>query len=431
MGNEGNELETLKVRMLGCFSMSYGTKAISLKRMEQSKAAKLLQMLLLAGENGISKRELLDYLYESGVETAGNDCNRNLNNVIYRLKKQLRAAGLPDEDCIQIQDGICTFKVSCPLELDTEYFRNLVLEARRKKGQERQECYLKANESYHGALLPGNESDMWFHEKSLELKMLYEETIHELDAAYSQDGKYRELLPVYERAVAIYPFDDWQVWQVRYYLELYCYEEAAKIYNETLERYKRELGRQPVEELRKQFDDLYMDEKNHMAGKKKSADGNYTSIDYLFQTQEGDVAKSLFDKGKQDGAYYCSYPSFVDYCRLLVRGRSCVENKVILMFLTLTYNEKMEIITQNKFSDQMMNLRKAIQTSLRSNDAFTRYGNRHFILALTHLEKTDCSKIFTRIEAAFHRFPQNGCEVWYHASMTQELKNLAENIEVR
>ena len=47
MGNEGNELETLKVRMLGCFSMSYGTKAISLKRMEQSKAAKLLQMLLL------------------------------------------------------------------------------------------------------------------------------------------------------------------------------------------------------------------------------------------------------------------------------------------------------------------------------------------------------------------------------------------------
>ena len=56
----------------------------------------------------------------------------------------------------------------------------------------------------------GNESDMWFHEKSLELKMLYEETIHELDAAYSQDGKYRELLPVYERAVAIYPFDDWQ-----------------------------------------------------------------------------------------------------------------------------------------------------------------------------------------------------------------------------
>ena len=66
-------------------------------------------------------------------KTAGNDCNRNLNNVIYRLKKQLRAAGLPDEDCIQIQDGICTFKVSCPLELDTEYFRNLVLEARRKK----------------------------------------------------------------------------------------------------------------------------------------------------------------------------------------------------------------------------------------------------------------------------------------------------------
>ena len=49
MGNEGNELETLKVRMLGCFSMSYGTKAISLKRMEQSKAVNCCRCCFLQG----------------------------------------------------------------------------------------------------------------------------------------------------------------------------------------------------------------------------------------------------------------------------------------------------------------------------------------------------------------------------------------------
>ena len=40
------------------------------------------------------------------------------------------------------------------------------------------------------------------------------------------------------------------------------------------------------------------------------------------------------------GAYYCTYPSFVDYCRLIVRAKERNEFPAVLMFLTLSQKKK-------------------------------------------------------------------------------------------
>ena len=70
----------------------------------------------------------------------------------------------------------------------------------------------------------------------------------------------------------------------------------------------------------------------------------------------------------------------------------------------------------------MQLLKEVIGDSLRIGDAFTRYGNRHFILMLVKTKLEFCSSVFQRIEAAYTKRTGKG-ELWYYADMTQELKD--------
>lgn len=87
------EKEILQVRMLGGFSMVYQEKTLVFDRNYISKSTQLLQILFLHLEKGIAKERLLEELY--GRDDVENR-NGSLNNTIFRLRKQLEAAGLPE-----------------------------------------------------------------------------------------------------------------------------------------------------------------------------------------------------------------------------------------------------------------------------------------------------------------------------------------------
>ena len=407
----------LKVQMLGRFSMTYGDVPVSLNKTGSAKSIRLIQMLLLSGSVGIAKAELMDSLYGWNGSNEGGNRNRNLNNLIYRLKGQLMAAGLPDDDYVVSRDGMCFWTSSIPVELDTERFQSLVYRARQCSGAEQTQLYQMANECYFGELLPINATDTWFYEKSIYFKELYQETISELENAFRSQSDYKNLLALYTRAVSIYPFDNWQIKLIRCNLEMYRYDEARSIYNRTMEMYARELGNPPTEELQKCFEQLDFDDKVSK-GKRKPV------TDRLFAGRENDVARAIFEQDTSSGAYYCTYPSFIDYCRLVVRFMKRNNFDSVIMFFTLTQKERKTGNGQNEdvLGQQMEILKTAIQSSLRSGDAFTRYGNRHYILMLTHINKKDCSSVFSRIEYAYNRMSGGIGEIWYHASMTQELE---------
>lgn len=416
------EMECLKVRMLGYFAMSYGDMPVSLKKAESAKSVRLLQMLLLAGNTGIAKNELIDNLYSWGEIRDGANRNRNLNNLIYRLRKQLLASGLPEDVYVEIREGVCYWKSAFPVELDTECFQNAVRQARQAEGSERIRLYREANECYCGELLPVNLTDVWFLQKNMALKELYYETIRELEQEFRRKNDYMSLLSLYERAGAIYPFDSWQTALIRCNLEMYRYDEAAKIYHQTMELYARELGEPPVAELQQCFEDAEVQDAHHTPGiMNPQSSGNF---DKIFLEREKDMARAIFEHDQECGAYYCSYPSFVDYCRLIVRGRKRQQVNSVLMFLTLTPHERQGNTGERKFEKQMELLKTAIGISLRSNDAYTRYGNRHYILLLMKITKEDCAKVFGRIESAYNRLPHHSGEVWYHTALTQELEAL-------
>ena len=103
--------ERFEIRMLGTFSVNYAGREIVIDRNAVSKTTQLLQMLALHGQEGISKAGLIDALY--GRETVENK-NGSLNNTIFRLRRQLKAAGLPDSQYICIQNGMCTWDEAIP-----------------------------------------------------------------------------------------------------------------------------------------------------------------------------------------------------------------------------------------------------------------------------------------------------------------------------
>lgn len=239
----------------------------------------------------------------------------------------------------------------------------------------------------------------------------------ELERELQKNKDYKNRLLLYARVAAIYPFEDWQLRQMRCNLELYRYDEALNIYNETMELYAREMdGTTPSEEMQECFEELKLLDENH----RRNTDDveSWRNMDKIFRGKRGDIIRALLAEESVTKAYYCTYPSFVDYCHLVVRAKERNKFSAVLMFLTLSQKKAQQSMN---LSEQMGLLKDVLGDSLRVGDAYTRYGNRHFILMLVNTEIEFCSTIFRRVEAAYTKRAGKG-DLWYYADMTQELK---------
>ena len=408
----------LRIQMLGGFSMYYGDDALILNKAGSSKSVRLFQMLLLSLQSGIPKRELIDNLYGWNEKTDTGNRNKNLNNLIYRLKGQLVSCGLPDADYVEIREGKCYLKSVVSFQLDTQQFEQTMRLARREQDSaERIRLFGTANEMYRGELLPANLSDMWFFHKSNYYKELYLEAVGELEKEFRIKRDYKNLIRLYSRVTAIYPFENWQTKLIRCNLEIYRYDEALEIYNNTMELYAREMGTPPIAEMQECFEKVEL--MDHIHRRKPTASG-FREMDRSFMEKKDDIRNAIFNETNVQGAYYCTYPSFVDYCRMVVRAKERNEFPAVLMFLTLSDRGKKDNQKQLDLQEQMGLLKTVIGDSLRVGDAYTRYGNRHFILMLVKTVEESCTDIFRRVEAAYLKRSGKG-NLWYYTDMTRKL----------
>lgn len=408
-----------EVQMFGGFSMRYGNETVVMNKAGSSKSLRLLQMLLLSMPEGLSKSEIMDNLYSWNEKTDAANRNKNLNNLIYRLKGQLAAGGLPEGDYVEIREGRCCFKDEIPLKMDVLEFEKTIDLAKKEKGSKRSTLLWKANEIYCGELLPANLSEMWFFQKSRYFKELYTWSVGELEKELQKNKDYKNRLLLYARAAAIYPFENWQLRQMRCNLELYRYDEALNIYNETMELYAREMdGTAPAEEMQECFEALKLMDENH----RRITDDveSWRNMDKVFRGKRDDIIRGLLAEENVKRAYYCTYPSFVDYCHLVVRAKERNRFSAVLMFLTLSQKKAQKSMD---LPEQMELLKEVLGGCLRIGDAYTRYGNRHFILMLVNTEMEYCGTIFRRVETAYTKRAGKG-DLWYYADMTQELKKV-------
>lgn len=403
------DLPELKVYMLGRFSMTWGERPVSFKRNTATKAVRLLQILLhrsLCGEgnqDGIPRTELIEDLF--GREELSNAAN-NLRVTVHRLKKMLAETGLPEYDYVKTEDGYYRWNSPMKLSLDVADFLEALKQAEQESSESRKIDLLEAAcRMYRGEFLPALSGEDWVIIKSVQYKELYGNALLRVCRYRKKKREYEKVLELSSAASEIYPFDEWQSVKIDALMCMNRYKEAYQFYEETARMFFEELGVSPSEKMMEQFREM-----------SEKMSRNYQAV--------GEIKEGLKEAEYEDGAFYCSLPSFRDGYRLIRRIIERNGQSVFLMICSLTDGKGRPLESREKLEVMAKDLQVAIKGSLRRGDSFTQYSPSQFLILLVGTNQENCEVIFKRILDRFsgrHRSWKQNLE--YYASSVADVEN--------
>lgn len=391
----------MTVHMFGGFSIEYNESPVIFARSKNTKFIQLLQILLVNYPQGISKELLINILYdrESGINN-----NKNLNNVIYRAKKQFVEAGLPEDNYVILENGICRWNSSFPVEVDVDSFEKKAKQALAETGALRKVLLEEAENLYTGEFLPSFATELWVIERNLKYKKYYEQIVHELGASLKEEGNYNRQLTLYRKAAKIYPYDQWQQEEMNCLISMKEYSIAYKLYEDTVRLYCEELGTRPGQEMVNRFHEMERQMVNSV--------GDFE-----------DIRENLRRGNTSVGAFYCLYPSFLDICYMLSRAEERIGKTVFLMLINLSGYKRKEIMNGQKMETQMEILKSVIKETFRKGDVFTTYSKSQYIMVLIGSSQKNCGKVFERCLQRWKRTEGAWGELSYSAEALSKMIN--------
>jgi len=392
--NTGTE-QILRVQMLGEFKIYFGNEEILLGKIASSKTIELFQMLMLHKKDGIPKKEIMESLYK--WETVENE-NRSMNNLIYRLKQQLKDVGIHQNEYISINDSICKWVEELPLEVDVHMFQEKLSKASKAAGEQRLNLLREALSLYKEELLINVHGKLWIQEEREPLKALYNSCVNQLVELLKEQENYEELFEVYSKAEKIYPFDGWGAGLVDCLQRNGQFKEAYQLYQDTIQRYIDELGVTLSENALANIAEMAVKIRNEEAG-----------------TEE--IQANLSEGNLKSGAFYCTYPSFIDVYRYTSRVLERSGESTFFMMCSVIYYDYSGRRSPNAGDI----LCEAIGKALRKGDIYSRYSKEQFVIILRGAQLENCSMIFDRIRKHFKKKNRNSnCDLEYNVT---ELKN--------
>lgn len=402
--------ETLRVKMLGGFSMLYNDREIVLDRNIMSKTIQLMQLLFLHKETGVAKASLIDALY--GREDVENR-NGSLNNTIFRLRKQLKGSGLPEDNYITISGGMCYWSGKISTEVDCLEFEDRVEAAERAEDPvEKIALYEQASSLYAGEFLPDMIGEDWAAVQNTKDHELYMKCMKALLEHYQKEELYENVNRLATKAEEIYPFDDWQIYHMDGLIAMGRYEEAMELYEKTAKLFFEELGISPSKEIIKRF---------HYMGERMSQT----------ETALGDIRQRLREKEAASGGYYCNYPSFVDIYHIIIRMMERNGISVFIMLCTIRGSQDTVFGANDQEKIISRKLQNAIRDSLRKGDFYTRYNYGQYLIILSGIAQENCSKVSDRIDRKFKNNveTENYSINYYVASVAEACEDIMQDDE--
>ena len=377
----------LTAKMLGGFSLQYQNREIVLHRNTLSKTTQLLQILLLAGKEGVAKTSLIDALY--GRDDSVENKNGSLNNTIFRMRKQLKAAGLPESNFVVIKSGMCYWDERIPVSVDALEFSEKARQARLADTLEEQlrDC-VAACRMYTGEFLPSMIGEDWVSVRNAACREQYFYCMNEACRELMSRERYEELVELAHAAAEIYPFEEWQEWEIDGLIALARFKEAMEVYERTTKKTLDEFGLAPSPEMLKRF---------RIMGERMSQAAG--AID--------DIRHRLVEIEKKRGAYFCTFPSFVDIYHVFSRIMERKGISVFIMLCTLK-NQKNQVCGDEMGKDREASyqLSEAIRISLRSGDFYTRYNYSQYLIMLSEIQQENCSIVSHRIDQNFQKMEE-------------------------
>lgn len=404
-----NQLPELRVNMLGRFSITYRDQPITFKRNSATKAVKLLQILLHSsltenqGNGGISRAQLLDDLF--GREELANVGN-NLRVTVFRLRKMLIEAGLPEYDYIVKEKGVFYWRSPMKTDLDVVRFVEMIREGEQAEEKaKKMELWEQACRLYKGELLPMQSGEDWVIMNSVHYKEKYSKALRSLCEYKKEQQEYDTILELTDTAMEIYPFDEWQSVKIDALMGMNRYKEAYQLYDATSRMFFEELGITPSERMMNQFQEM-----SERMGRTYHA--------------AGEIKEDLKEPEYEDGAFYCSLPSFRDNYRLVRRLIERNGQSAFLMVCSLTDGNGHPMENREKLDVMSMELHRAVKGSLRRGDSFSKYSPSQFLILLVGVNQENCDMIFRRIAGRFtDRHGSWNRYLEYYVSSIAEVEN--------
>ena len=371
----------LKIDLFGGLSITYEGKDVSIGKNKTSKYIQLLEIVWLSGEDGITKDKLINTLYDREEQS---NINNSFNNLIYQMHKQLQKSGLPDAEYIVCRNGIFYTDDNVEIDSDAVSFISSIKEARNTEDLANSILlYKNAFELYKAELLPELSTQEWVIIKSVQLQKMYAECVVALGTYYENRKDYDSMLRIYKKASELYPDDEWQIGMINALIGVDNYKEAYRVYNETVRYYTDELGITPSNDLIECYDKMSRQITN--------------TPNKILQIRDDIIERRESLDRDDNGAYDCSYPSFIDAYHILSRNMERSGQSVYMMLLTIVDYEGKKIANQNKLDSKNKLLQEAISITLRQGDTYCKYSSSQFLLLLVGTSKESCKTVYRRI----------------------------------
>ncbi len=369
------------VRFLGSFSLWFEGRELPVKANPLGKTMQMLFLLLKAGSSGCEKKELLD-LVRPGEKKRERQLN-NFRQQLYMMRKLITASHFPEGKYIVYRGTRYYFTLDYPVRTDTEKLDNLIGEIRSSpgKGQELEQHCREYCEGYTGEFLPLLGGEEWVALESAYYQKWYFTCLNKLCVRLKEEKQFETLLHLAETASQIHPYDEWQVVQIDCLMALNRRREAERVYEKASELFYQDLGLTSLDRAMARYQE-----------KSRS----YPMARVLERMKEG-----LEEEEKGDGAYYCSYPSFVDIYRIRARMDEMNQEKSLLLLCTLSGGkEKWKEAEQVR---QMELFREILLKKTRSEDVCTQYSKNQYLALLSGAGKEAEELMIARLRAGWKK----------------------------
>lgn len=367
--------DSIKVKMLGEFTLEYKGQAFTIERNTVTKVNQLLQMLLYFPD-GMAKKEILENLFNHEIIA---DPSNSLRALVFRLRKILPKCGLPNDEYVHIKRGTYSWTEDIPVDCDAHAFEKLANAAMEKENNNRIALLEQACDIYGGDFLPELYGAEWATLIQVKLRKLYFNCVKELCEDYINKADYKKLLEISQKAASLYPHEGYQSYQMQALIELGKKQEAMQLYEQTEKIMFEELGVSVNSKMTEMLDKL--------GGRIRNSTDLIATVQKNLETAKEDT----------EGAFYCSYPVFVESYRYIKRVISRAGLSAWLMLCTITDGKGVALSSSDRLEDLMEELSESIMHSLRGGDMYTRYSDNQFVILLLQTTKEDCEKVQDRI----------------------------------
>lgn len=373
-------MNTVRIRMLGEFSLQYEDQQISDAGTRSKKVWSLLAYLIRNRDHSISQQKLIELLW--GEDSSSVNPENALRITLHRLRTQLNqlwpTAG---RDLILNRDGGYSWNNDWPISLDCDRFEELCLKPAENDTQRLQDV-LEALSLYRGIFLPRQASEVWVVPINSYFANLYLLTAQEAANLLSAQNRHEEAVEICQAAAAAEPYHEPMHQLLMQELAATGdIKAAAAVYEALSKRLFDDFGIRPSEETRTVYRTVAC-----------SPEDRSLAMD--------EILEQIHEPAGTSGAMMCDY----DYFRVLcfAKSRSMERNGSVthIAMFRVTCLKPMSKASSDRIMDQ---LGISLCAHLRRGDVVSRCSTSQYIIMLPRANYENSCMVCRRLIAAFHR----------------------------